>query len=109
MEYRQTDHIDEGFDSEDEEFEAMHDYIQGIMHNGTIDHITDSLLINARICEYRGLMHSALAPEQARWYTQVAKVLRHLLDVATKGEGNPKVNSKLENDALYFPEFERRH
>lgn len=109
MEYRQTDHIDEGFDSEDEEFEAMHDYIQGIMHNGTIDHITDSLLINARICEHRGLMQSTISPSQSAWYLEVATVLRLLLNGATKGEGRPKANAKLEDDALYFPDVDQRH
>lgn len=107
MEYRTTVPDEHGYEDEDDEFDAMSDYIHTLMDRSAAIDIMDTLLILANICEARALLQQPDKPS-ADWYSQLGTTLRGVLgDTTTSDYALP--NSKLENPLLYFPIPEGTH
>src|SRR4051812_23858521 len=101
MEYRTSDPEDGDYEDEEEEFESMHDYVQGLMENSGKTDITDTLLIMANVCDARALLNGH-DKDSAEWYTRTSFMIRHALDVLSAASDVARPNSKLENPLLYY-------
>lgn len=99
---------DTEYESEEEEFEAMRDYIAMLMANTDPSNMLDSLLIMANVCEQRALL-ATYNPPLALWYRTTAQALRACLTIVSRGVDAPHANPKLENPLLYFPEPKDYH
>lgn len=106
MNYRVSLPSDNGFENEDDEFGGMRDGVQSLMERTAPDDVCDTLLIVAKIAEFRSSILTDDYPVK-HFYVRIAERLRELL--AKNGSEDPAPNRKLENDLLYFPDVERTH
>lgn len=101
--YRVSQSAEEGFETSQEEYEAMREYAQNMLASTDPNDIMDTLCMMANACEFRAL-ESGDNPPVSRWWYNAAAVARlglHLLNGPLA-----KPNAKLENPALYFPDVE---
>lgn len=108
MQYRTSKPVDDGFDDEDEEQEAMRDYVLTLMNRTGPNDIADTMLIISNICEQRALLNEMNSP-LAQWYAAMGKMMRISLDNLTEASSVARPNDKLENPYLYFPDMKLAH
>lgn len=93
------------FDSEEEEYEATRDFIQGMMQETTRESVMDSILMLINICEMRANMIYG-APSAENWHVDTARVLRAALSVVSHMPNSVGPDERLENPNLYWPDME---
>lgn len=102
MDYRSTSPTDNGFDGEEDEFDAMHDFVQTLMERSGPNDLLDSLLMIANISETRALNLSAHNKGLSTWYQKMSVLMRGALELMNEPNG-AKPQAKLENPMLYYP------
>ena len=100
--YRESNPLEEGFISDQDEFEAMRDFAQHMLHMTDPNDILDTLLLIANVCETRAMGANSV-PDIAEWYQKVAILIRVSVDSLQTTFALP--NAKIENPALYFPDI----
>jgi hypothetical protein len=108
MHYRSETATDSGFESEEDERQAMRSFVQHALLAGD-EGLMDTLLVCANICEQRSLMLSHDNPGRAEWLETTGGLLREILFMQSHGASDPKPNIKLEHPWLYFPDSEQMH
>lgn len=101
MLYRMRSAEDAGFESPQEEYDAMREYTQGMIDTYTPHDILDTLVALTNVCEYRALLAS-LDPSIAEWWQRSAILMRATAEILNSPSAAP--NAKLENPMLYFPD-----
>jgi len=108
MEYRQEPASAHGYDNEQDEYLGMRQHIQMMMENSQPANICDMLLILANICDYRALGAASSQPV-SDWYNNMSAICRGSMIALERLEPSARPNIKLENQMLYWPEFEVSH
>lgn len=96
--YRATQPSDEGYDTPQEEFNAMREFAQNALTTSDPHDVMDTLLMLANVCEMRTL----LDPLHKEWWDNAAQCMRAILMMLNTPTACP--NAKLENPMLYFPD-----
>jgi hypothetical protein len=102
LEYRSPSPEDNGYEDEKDESAHLRGFIQHMMFTSGPDDLLDTLLVITNICELRALLINDVAVKA--WYTDTAKVVRNLLDIACNKRATFKPLDRLENQDLYFPD-----
>jgi len=100
--YRVSQSAEEGFETPQAEYEAMHDYAQNMLVSTDPNDVMDTLCMLANVCEFRAL--AAFPHPIASWWFRAASVARASLLALNTSYAKP--NAKIENQALYFPDVE---
>ena len=108
MEYRQDTPEQHGYENDSEELMGTRDQVQQLMSHSDPEYICDMLLVLANICEHRCLM-TGPGFEIAKWYSAVQSLARFALRTLDTIPNGPRPSIKLENQMLYWPDFEKMH
>ena len=108
MEYRADAPEAHGYEDATEQLLGMRYQIQMMMEHSSPEDIIDMLLILSNICEFRATM-SAPSKPMMEWYGMVKELTRGALAVLDKVKDGARPDIKLENQLLYWPNFDQTH
>ena len=108
MEYRKVPPAENGFETAEDQLNALRVGVQHTMYTTGPNELLDLLVVIANICEQRTLIYKN-HKNLSNWYLLLGVLTRGSLELTTHMKDGPRPQLDLEDPRLYFPDVEYLH